>query len=309
MQSEEMRILQTEFNAPALTFDFPGLRIGVAEYEAGPTGCTVFSFPRGASTAVDIRGGSVGTIGNYTWNHAICLAGGSLYGLEAASGVASAILAARNQATGFDDIALVSGAIIYDFAGRANAIYPDLTLGRAAFEASREGCFPLGARGAGRSAHCGWDEREPSGQGGAFRQVGPTRIAVFSVVNCIGAIVNRQGQVVKGNLEKATGLRHSFIDVLERRLATQADTKPAPGNTTLTLVVTNQKLGMHELTQLSRQVHTSMARAIQPFHTLYDGDVLYAVTTGEVQNPALDAIAVGVIASELAWDAVLQAVA
>jgi L-aminopeptidase/D-esterase-like protein len=115
--------------------------------------------------------------------------------------------------------------------------------------------------------------------------------------------------VVKGNLDRASGLRRSFIDVLERRLATQADTKPAPGNTTLTLVVTNQKLGMHELTQLSRQVHTSMARAIQPFHTLYDGDVLYAVTTGEVQNPALDAIAVGVIASELAWDAVLQAVA
>jgi L-aminopeptidase/D-esterase-like protein len=310
MQSNETLapVPRTELGGPALTFDFPGLRIGVAEYDEGPTGCTVFHFPRGASTAVDIRGGSVGTIGNYTWNNAICLAGGSLYGLEAASGVAAGILATRGYATGFDDIALVSGAIIYDFAGRANAIYPDIKLGRAALQAAREGMFPLGARGAGRSAHCGWDEREPSGQGGAFRQVGPTRIAVFTVVNCIGAVVNRQGQVVKGNLSKQTGVRRSFIDVLEQRLAAQADTKPAPGNTTLTVLVTNQKLAAHELTQLGRQVHTSMARAIQPFHTLYDGDVLYAVTTGEVENPALDAISVGVVASELAWDAVLQAV-
>jgi L-aminopeptidase/D-esterase-like protein len=51
-----------------------------------------------------------------------------------------------------------------------------------------------------------------------------------------------------------------------------------------------------------------MARAIQPFHTVYDGDVLYAVTTNEVSNPALDAISAGVVASELAWDAVLAAV-
>ncbi len=55
-----------------LRFDFPGLRVGIAEYEEGPTGCTVFHLPPGgAACSVDIRGGSPGTIGNYEWAHAV----------------------------------------------------------------------------------------------------------------------------------------------------------------------------------------------------------------------------------------------
>ncbi len=60
------------------------------------------------------------------------------------------------------------------------------------------------------------------------------------------------------------------------------------------------------LTQLARQVHASMARVIQPFHALEDGDVLYAITTNEVENQTLNHTALGVLASELAWDAVLN---
>jgi L-aminopeptidase/D-esterase-like protein len=301
----------TSFDGPALTFDFPGLRIGVAEYAEGPTGCTVFEFIPGALTAVDIRGGSPGTVGNYGYNSAICLAGGSLYGLEVSSGVAAELFARRGYATGFSDIVTVSGAIIFDFGGRYNAIYPDKALGRAALRAAREGVFPQGAHGAGRKAHCGWFTREDSGQGGAFRQVGETRVAAFSVVNCMGAIVNRAGQVVKGNLDARTGERLHFMQGLEHKLAEQAEQgkENQKGNTTLTVVVTNQKLSSNELNQLARQVHASMARVIQPFHTLYDGDVLYAVSTRAVENPALDAVSLGVVASEAVWDAVLAAVA
>ena len=82
----------------------------------------------------------------------------------------------------------------------------------------------------------------------------------------------------------------------------------APGNTTLTLVVTNQQLTRRELRQLGVQVHGSMGRAIQPFHALVDGDVLYTVSTNEVENPELPSMSLGVIASELAWDAVLSCV-
>src|ERR1700704_2216847 len=88
----------TTFDGPTLTFDFPGLEIGVAEYDEGPTGCTVFCFPAGALTAIDVRGGAVGSSGNFEWNHAICLAGGSLYGLEAASGAAAELFARRGFA-------------------------------------------------------------------------------------------------------------------------------------------------------------------------------------------------------------------
>jgi 6-aminohexanoate-oligomer endohydrolase len=81
-------IPKTEFDEPILRFDFPSIHIGVAEYELGKTGCTVFYFPKGAIAAVDIRGGSPGTImAGDAWVDAICYAGGSLYGLEAATGV------------------------------------------------------------------------------------------------------------------------------------------------------------------------------------------------------------------------------
>ncbi len=302
-----------DFDGAVLEFDFPGLAVGCAEYDEGPTGCTVFSFlPDGAACATDVRGGSPGTLGGYEWVHAICLAGGSLYGLEAATGVAAEIFAQRGYATGWLEIPLVSGAIIFDWGPRDNAVYPDKALGRAALRAARPGVFPLGPRGAGRSAAAGktfaYDQGEPAGQGAAFRQVGETKIGVFTVVNAVGAVVDRNGNVVRGHLDPATGERAALVPGVEARLATGAPVRPLPGNTTLTVVVTNQRLDDRGLRTLGRQVHASMARAIQPFHALVDGDVLYAVTTNEVESPILESIGLGVVASELAWDAVLSAV-
>jgi L-aminopeptidase/D-esterase-like protein len=287
-----------------LTFDFPGLRIGVAEYEEGPTGCTVFHFTGGAMVERDVRGGSPGTFGDLDWVDAICLAGGSLYGLEACTGVAAELFERRGYDTGWTAIADVTGAIIFDFGPRENAVYPDKELGRAALRNAREGSFPLGRRGAGRSATVGktfgFEQAEPGGQGGAFRQLGDTRIAVFTVVNAVGAVVDRDGEVVRGHFDRPTGARRALVEGVEPRVS--------GGNTTLTVVATNQKLNRWVLRQLGRQVHTSMARAIHPFHALTDGDVLFAATTNDVENDALDSLTLGVVASELAWDAVLAAV-
>jgi 6-aminohexanoate-oligomer endohydrolase len=291
-----------------LHFDFPGLRIGIAEYEEGPTGCTVFHLPPGgAACSVDIRGGSPGTIGNYEWAHAVCFAGGSLYGLEAACGVAAELMAMRGYTVGWEDVELVLGAIVYDFGRRDNAVYPDRELGRAALRAAREGVFPLGRRGAGRSVTVGktfgLEQGEFSGQGAAFRQIGRTKIAVFTVVNAFGAIVDREGKVVRGHYDPERETRTPLVEGLEAQLP-----PAAPGNTTLTLVVTNQLLARRELRQLGVQVHASLARAIQPFHALVDGDVLYTVSTADVENEELTSMNLGVVASELAWDAVLSCV-
>ena len=305
---------RTEFDGRRLEFDFPGLEIGVAEYDEGPTGCTVLHFRDGASCSTDVRGGSPGTIGgDYEWVHAISLAGGSLYGLEAATGVAAELLARREYQTEWLDIPIVAGAIIFDFGPRENAVYPDKELGRAALRAAREGVFPLGARGAGRSATAGktfeYSEGEPAGQGGAFRQVGETKIAVFTVVNAVGAVLDREGNVVCGHLDHATGLRRKLVAGVEERIGAGVPVRPLPGNTTLTVVATNQRLDQRSLRTLGRQVHASMARAIQPFHALVDGDVLFAVSTNEVESLLLESIGLGVVASEVAWDAVLAAVA
>ena len=103
----------TAFDGPAVGFEFPGLRIGVAEYAEGPTGFTVFQPPNGGPMAVDVRGGSVGVVGDcYGWAHGVCLAGGSLYGLEAAGGVMAELAAQREYTTAFTQFPLVAGAII-----------------------------------------------------------------------------------------------------------------------------------------------------------------------------------------------------
>jgi 6-aminohexanoate-oligomer endohydrolase len=305
---------RTSFDGPELRFDFPGLEVGVAEYDEGPTGCTVLSFPAGAASSIDVRGGSPGVSGvGYELVHAICLAGGSLYGLEAAAGVAAELLARREYRTGWLEIPLVAGAIIFDWGPRDNAVYPDKELGRAALRAARPGVFPLGARGAGRSATAGklfaYEEGEPAGQGAAFRQVGDTKVAVFTVVNAVGAIVDRDGEVVLGHYDRASGVHRALVPGVEERLASGRPVRPPPGNTTLTVVVTNLRLDTRQLRTLGRQVHASMARAIQPFHALEDGDVLVAVSTGAVDaDPLLDTTVLGVVASEVAWDAVLSVV-
>ena len=284
----------TAFASPHLDFDFPGLKIGCAEYEEGPTGCTVFAFAGGVATAVDIRGGMVGQVeSEYNFHHALCFAGGSLHGLEAVSGVRAA-LTAMEKPQSPPPIPLVAGAIIYDWFGRENMVYPDKVLGAAAMATAAEGRFFFGQRGAGRWAGVG--------QGGAYRQLGATKIAVFTVVNALGDIVDRKGKV------RTRDQRHP-LEKLEARLAGQA-IAPADQtgkHTTLTLVATNQQWSQRELDQIGRQVHSSMARAIQPFHTIQDGDILFAATTGEVENEALQSTTdFGLVASELAWDAVLN---
>ena len=309
---------RTRFEGRSLSFDLVGLRVGCAEYDEGPTGCTVFDFPRGAFAVADIRGGAhcsiytdyLRDIGGHV--DAICLAGGSFYGLEASTGVASELLAHRKHDTSFNNIVLVSGAIIYDFRGRANSIYPDKELGRAALKAAEPGRFPLGRRGAGRSATCGKLftpplQYEPAGQGAAFAQVGATKLALFTVVNAVGSIRDRDGRIVRGGLNPQTGEREAYLPRAQAHASTlPIAPAPPPGNTTLTVLVTNRKLGAWELRQLARQVHGSMARAIDPFHTATDGDILFAAATGDVTAAEPSPQVMGLIASDLAWDAVLS---
>ena len=311
-----------------LEFDYPGLEIGVASYPEIPTGCTVFNFdvdlfPAGVMLELDVRGGAPWHSGAEDIVNAISLAGGSVYGLEVAAGVADELFAQG----GYRDLVAVSGAVIYDVSVveepdgfRSKGIYPDKALGQEAVRAAQPGRFPLGNQGAGSGAYVGqwanWpNERERGGQGGAFRQIGAVKVAVFTVVNALGVIVDRQGQVVRGGLDQRTGVRTTPIQDAEAILEgesvrLQPDAAPLPGgltrHTTLSVLVTNVAFPRELLRQMGRQVHSSMARAIQPFHTPDDGDILFTTSTGEVAAEDVDSTALGVIASELAWDAVLS---
>jgi L-aminopeptidase/D-esterase-like protein len=295
---------RTEVDARVLAFDLAGVRVGVAEYDEGPTGCTVIAFDRMMTSTTDVRGGSPGTyMAGARGCDAICFSGGSLLGLEASAGVAAELYAMRGHMPGWEQIPVVQGGIIFDMGG-PNTVYPDRELGRTALRAARPGLIPLGPHGAGRRATVGKTidlaRREPAGQGAAFARFGAAGVLVVTVVNALGAIVGRDGRVVRGNLAP-DGTRPRVEDDVRRGLVVS----PPRRNTTLTAVITERRLGARELDQLARQVHASMARAIQPFHTLADGDVLFAVTTDAVEDGGLSPVALGVLASELAWDAVL----
>ena len=88
------------------------------------------------------------------------------------------------------------------------------------------------------------------------------------------------------------------------------ETNPAgtTQNTTISAVITNVELSPTALTQLGRQVHASMARAIHPFHTPNDGDVLFTLSTEQAPAGAISEFALAAAASDLMWDAVLNAV-
>jgi 6-aminohexanoate-oligomer endohydrolase len=287
----------------AVPFDLPGVLVGTAEFTEGPTGCTVVHIPAGARTAVDARGGAVGLTGGYEFNHAICLAGGSVYGLAAAAGVSAELLARRRNRVNWDELQLVSGAVVYDFSTRDNAVHPDAELGRAGLRNAREGLFPVGRCGAGASSSVGKVDiprSEYAGQGAAFRTVGDAKILFATVLNAVGVVVDRAGTIVRGNYHADEGARrHPHLDYAD------GATAAVHGNTTLSVLVTNVRLTDRELRQLGRQVHSSMHRGIQPFHTETDGDVLFALTTDEVELNGLKPTGLGAIASEVAWDAIL----
>lgn len=327
--------ISQDFNKDSiLNFNFPGMKIGIAENEDGPTGTTVFYFPARVMGAADVRGGATGTVNASAVSRgyenkmidAVVFSGGSWYGLSAATGVANEIKNIKAKEGEVNYIAGVLGGIIYDVGDRRfSRETPDDELGRKAINNAKNNEFPLGAQGAGRFAMQGlyfygkkdgsvdgYAEWPHSGQGAAFGAIGETKIAVFTVVNALGTIVDRNGNVVRCNrnflgedcLTASEMIRN--VSVLKQLDSTRV-TGPT-NNTTLTLVVTNQKLPFWALQRLATQVHTSMGRSIQPFSTQYDGDVLYAVSTNEIENPNLSPINLAVAASELAWDAVLNSV-
>jgi L-aminopeptidase/D-esterase-like protein len=320
-------VANTAIEGPALTFDWPAIEVGVGSYEEGPTGVTVIRFPKRVSMMVDVRGGAPGTVNtdilrlgySRPFGDAIVFSGGSAYGEETITAVATGLKDDGVRSGDFTDVAIVPGAIIYDFGGRRfNEIYPDKRLAQAALRAVRPGVFPLGAQGAGRMAMQGgyFGCNAHSGQGGAFRQVGAVKIAAFVVVNAYGAVTDRAGRLVAcnrpkswGNLTATSELLRNLPQSLNANWDAAAVAPDAGGtrNTTISLIVTNQKLDTASLQRMAVQVHTSMARAIQPFSTSEDGDTLFAASTQEIDGE-LRPVTLTTIASEVMWDAVLASV-
>jgi L-aminopeptidase/D-esterase-like protein len=313
-----------------LEFDWPTIQVGTAEYPDGPTGVTVIRFARRVFGAVDVLGGGPGTVNTDYLRigyavpelDAVVFSGGSWYGLEGTTAVTTALKDDGIRDGIWTNLSLAVGAIVYDFGERRlNEIYPDKRLAQAALRAARPGVFPLGAHGAGRMVKSGglFGCNAHSGQGAAFRQIGDLKIAAFVVVNALGVVTGRDGRVKACFKESGWPSDLMAADLLAGYpVSRRANWNPADPvddgrrNTTISLIVTNQKLDRAQLERLATQVHASMGRALQPIGTEFDGDVLYAVSTAELERPVdqsdVPNIDLDVIASEVMWDAILTSV-
>jgi L-aminopeptidase/D-esterase-like protein len=269
--------------------DVRGLRVGHWTDEVGLTGCTVVLLPDvGAVTSVDVRGAAPGTRETDVLHpdnqvqvaHAILLSGGSAFGLAVADGVMQRL---EERGIGVPTpggpVPIVPAAVVFDLAAGSAAARPDAGSGRAACLAAEEG-GPCGAGriGAGTGATVGklFGSPSPAGLGTAsLRLPGGGTVGAVAVVNAVGDVVDEDGKVLAGP------------GTVQRVLADGPPQAPPIGtNTTLAVVATDVALTKVQAHRLAVTAHDGLAHAIRPVHTAYDGDTVFAVSTGS--HPAGD---------------------
>jgi L-aminopeptidase/D-esterase-like protein len=298
--------------------DIPGIRVGhVSDFQA-ITGCTAILCPQGAVGGVDIRGSATGTEetpvldpGHVTNEvHGILLAGGSAFGLEAASGVRRYL---EQQGAGFETgagkVPLVPAAILFDLAIAKKGVRPTVAMGEAAAAAATADAVKEGSVGAGTGATVGkvlgMKQAMKSGVG-SFTVTLPNGVMVASlaVVNAFGDVRDpATGKIVAGARKAADS--SEFADTIEHMKGGTVGGGFAVRNTTLVVVATNARLTKVQANKLAQQGSLGMARTIFPVNTMFDGDITFALSLGD--RPA-DINVLGVAAAEAVAGAIVRAV-
>lgn len=283
----------------------PGITVGHTTIEKHGTGCTVVLAPEaGMRAAVCMRGRATGTreLDVMDPRHlveridAILFTGGSAYGLGAADGVMR-WLRERKRGLPVGDmgtIPIVPSAVIFDL---GNAGKP---FGWPSTDDAYQACdnatadYADGLVGVGRGATCskaaGLEKMIPAGLGSWAVRAGDIVVAALVVVNAIGDVRNARGEIIAGTTDS---LRY-----LAEGGAPLGDPERLTRNTTLAVVATNAEMDRVQLQALAHSGSDALARRITPYGTLFDGDVVFAVSTAAVtpksplQVEALAALAV-----------------
>ncbi len=256
--------------------DVAGVRVGHWTDVDAPTGCTVVLFPAGTVASGEVRGGAPAT---REWDllaparlvsrvDAVVLAGGSAFGLAACDGVARWC---EERGIGFPTVGgavpIVVGACLYDLVRADPTVRPDAAAGYAACEAAVAAPFATGPVGAGTGATVGkWlgpDAVRPGGIGTATRAAGDLTVSVLVAVNAYGDL-REAGQSADWSA---------------------ADPFPQAQNTTIGVVATNASLGKDGCLLVAQSAHDGLARALDPVHTIFDGDAFVAASVGGVDAP------------------------
>ncbi|MBL8149231.1 MAG: P1 family peptidase [Blastocatellia bacterium] len=299
--------------------DVPGIKVGHVTKTSRPTGCTVILFEEGATASVDVRGGAPGTretdllspTSTVEHIHALAIAGGSAFGLDIASGV-TRYLDERTIGfdTGYAKIPIVPAAVIYDLQLGDSSIRPTVKDGYDAAVAAQEGAFELGNVGAGTGATVGkifgHERCMRGGLGSASLRVGSILIGALAVVNALGDIIDPSTGYCVAGARGQDGT--TLMDSLSALRAGKLPKTIWPGsNTTIGVVATNVSLTKTEAKKLAEMAQDGLARAINPVHTPYDGDVVFAASTNKLTT-AVNLALLGTLAADVLSKAVLSGV-
>jgi L-aminopeptidase/D-esterase-like protein len=299
-----------------------GIKVGHHTLEERPTGCTVVLTEAGAVAGVDVRGSAPGTretdlldpVATVDRVHAIVLAGGSAFGLDAATGVVRYL---DERKVGFDvgitKVPIVPAAILFDLGvGDRPEVRPGADCGYKAAQAATSGPIGEGNVGAGAGATVGkiaGRERAMKGGIGTASVALPNGLVVAALVavNAVGDVVDpATGKVVAG-VRTEDGKTLADARAILRSGAPAARSREE--NTTIGVVATNARLTKAQATKVAQMAQDGLARSIYPVHTPFDGDTIFALSLGSwPEGGETNVSLVGALAAEATADAILSAV-
>jgi L-aminopeptidase/D-esterase-like protein len=304
--------------AGAIT-DVAGVEVGHFTDTRRPTGCTVVIVREGAVAGVDVRGAAPGTRETDLLApthliervHGVLLAGGSAWGLDAASGVMRWL---EEQGVGFPvgplRLPIVPGAVLFDLMLGDASVRPDAAAGYRACELASTKPPAQGNVGAGTGAVVGKifgiERAMKGGIGSASVTVEGITVGALVACNAVGDVIDPDtGQVVAGARSRNG---KSLFDARRALLRGEAP-KPllAGTNTTIGVIATDAVITKAQASRLATMAHDGLARCINPVHTMSDGDTLFALGTGRAGG-ALGMMTLGTMAAEATAMAVLRAV-
>ena len=308
--------------------DIPGIRVGHSQDEAALTGCTVILCEDGAVGGVDQRGGAPGTretdalhpIHLVNVVHGVVLSGGSAFGLDSASGVVRYL---EERGVGFDvrvaKVPIVPAAILFDLGIGQADVRPGPEMGyqaclNASTDPPAEGNVGAGT-GATVGKILGMQHAMKSGIGSASLAIGGgIYVGAIAAVNVFGDVIDpATGEIVAGVRLVHTGpLKIGkgpyFADTMEVMRSLTGRTVlgfASHEHTAIGAVATNAKLTKEQTNKVAQMAHDGLARTVRPAHTMLDGDIIFALATGERRA---DVNIVGAFAAQVFAQAVLRAV-
>ncbi len=297
--------------------DIPGIKVGHYTDKEAATGCTAILFEEGAIAGVDIRGSAPGTretdllrpMNLVEKVQAILLSGGSAFGLDAATGVVRYL---DEKGAGYDTLVakvpIVPAAILFDLAIGSSRIRPGAKEGYKACLSATDKEVAEGSVGAGTGATVGKllgiERATKSGLGTASQRITEgVVVAALMVVNAFGDVFDpKNGKLLAGPRQPE---KKAFFKTTELLKQGQRRRRPNAHNTTIGVVATNAHLTKEQVNKLAQMAQAGVAQAIRPSYTMYDGDVLFALSLG---NKKVDVSFLGAVAAEVVAEAIIRAI-